>query len=236
MKTINMKSLQKLIAANNGKLSTAVIADLLGKNHSDVKRKLGTQLTGQQFAEQLETYSKGHGAEGTRTIYLLPEAEAMALAMSYDMKIGMEVYAAFKAYEAALISVVNSESLAEAKTIANKALNVHGHMDIKKPLHRIRLFLAEFKDVTEGVTAYIKAMKGNPNASYCDRNRTLTSLTTCVNESYDNLSARNITAVIQHEAALKLIAREERYQARTNATRNKNKNMYLENVAAGYDF
>ena len=85
----NMKSLQNLITANGGKLSTAVIAELLGKQHGHLVAKLETQLGVEQLSkfETSETYSKGKGATGTRKVFLLPEAEAMALAMSYDMKI-----------------------------------------------------------------------------------------------------------------------------------------------------
>lgn len=214
----NMKSLQTLIAANNGKLSTAVIAEKLGKTHQHLCDKLKSQIDDSLLTNFVtkEMFTKGRykTIKSERTIYLLPEVEAMALAMSYDMKIGMEVYNAFKAYEAALVAVTDSETLEEAKAVANKALDVHAHMAIKKPLHRIRQYLDTFESIEEAVSTYIKAMHNNAKANYTDRTRTLTSLTKAVDESYDNLSARDRNAVFQHEAALKLIAREERYQAR----------------------
>ncbi|WP_028022223.1 Rha family transcriptional regulator [Enterovibrio calviensis] len=115
------ENLQEVIKMNGGVIATSQLATVLGKSHQHLTDKLAKSCTLTNFVTVQESYNSG---KNTRTAYLLPEKEAMALAMSYDMNLGMKVYQAFQDYKAALEAVQNATSLAEAKAIAKEALNV----------------------------------------------------------------------------------------------------------------
>lgn len=113
-----LATITSTISANNGMIDSYTLATALGKTHQNFVAKLTTY----DFHESLKTaemvYTTGNGTTKTRTVYGLPEKEAMAMAMSYNVEIGMIVYEAFKTYEAALIKVASSGSIEEAKEIA----------------------------------------------------------------------------------------------------------------------
>ncbi|WP_188013178.1 hypothetical protein [Photobacterium damselae] len=103
MKTI--KEIQTIIEANNGFIPSNVLAALIGKQHGHLTDKMKNQsdeITLSKIETVQETYNNG---KNTRTVYMLPEEDAVALAMSYDMDIGREVYRAFKSYEKALVEI-----------------------------------------------------------------------------------------------------------------------------------
>lgn len=118
MKTVN--AIQTTITENNGFIPSNVLADVLGKNHSDLTKKMKQQLdknTLSKISERQESYNNG---KNTRKIYLLPEAEGMGLAMHYDVSIGIIVYRAFKSYEKALIEIATG--VANPRQLAIDAL------------------------------------------------------------------------------------------------------------------
>ena len=123
MQTI--KNIQNVIAENNGFIPSHVLAEIIGREHRNLTAKMKQQFTPEQLlkiSSRSEDYVSGNNAVKTRTVYLLPEREAMALAMSYDVMIGMQVYEAYQAYREALNAVIASESHEEAVAVATQAL------------------------------------------------------------------------------------------------------------------
>ncbi|WP_429142554.1 hypothetical protein [Aeromonas veronii] len=123
MQTI--KDIQNVIAENNGFIPSHVLADIIGREHRNLTAKLKQEFSAEQllnFSTRSEEYVSGNNAIKTRSVYLLPEREAMALSMSYDVMIGMQVYEAYQAYRDALNAVIASESHEEAVAIASQAL------------------------------------------------------------------------------------------------------------------
>lgn len=144
---------------------------------------------------------------------------------TYATEQGVYAYAMWVSTEFYLIVVeaftalVNGE-VEEATKIAKSAVEiVHEATLISKPRHRIRLFLNDYTDISEGTQAWINAMHNNAKATNEDRVRTLASLTKAIDESYDKLSARNLTGAALHEKALKLVHKEERRLARNDKAR-----------------
>lgn len=121
MTTLTIASIQTSIANNNGTLSTSDLAKMLGKDHTRLCEKLSRNVTLDNLSTVEEAYNSD---KNTRTVYLLPEAEAMALAMSYDMNLGMQVYQAFKAYEQALQLITVTGSIEDAVAIAKTVLEI----------------------------------------------------------------------------------------------------------------
>lgn len=118
MKTI--KEIQTIIETNNGFIPSNVLAEIIGREHRNVTAKIKQQFdenTVLKFSTVQETYNNG---KNSRKIYMLPETEGMALAMSYDVNIGMVVYQAFKAYEKALIEIATG--VANPRQLAIDAL------------------------------------------------------------------------------------------------------------------
>lgn len=128
MTPLTIASIQTIIANNNGTLSTSDLAKMLGKAHQHLCDKLKAQLGEEQLTKFVtkEIFFKGRyqTIKDERTVYLLPEAEAMALAMSYDMNLGMQVYQAFKAYEQALQLITVTGSIEDAVSIAKTVLEI----------------------------------------------------------------------------------------------------------------
>ncbi|WP_283598859.1 hypothetical protein [Photobacterium phosphoreum] len=121
MTPLTIASIQTIIANNNGTLSTSDLAKMLGKDHTRLCEKLSRNVTLDNLSTVEEAYNSD---KNTRTVYLLPEAEAMALAMSYDMNLGMQVYQAFKAYEQALQLITVTGSIEDAVSIAKTVLEI----------------------------------------------------------------------------------------------------------------
>lgn len=95
---INLSDILSTIRFNQGHMPTHELAMMLGKRHSDVIRKLEGQIPDwprNLRSQRVETAS-GKGRVQTYDSYLLDERQAVALAMSYDMKLGMMVWDAFK--------------------------------------------------------------------------------------------------------------------------------------------
>ncbi len=122
MQTI--KNIQNVIAENNGFIPSHVLADIIGRRHDNLVSKMTTQFPDEQLLNlrnSLKSIPYGDNGQ-TRSVYLLPEREAMALAMSYDVMIGMQVYEAYQAYREALNAVIASDSHEEAVAVATQAL------------------------------------------------------------------------------------------------------------------
>lgn len=118
---IQLADILSTIRFNQGHMPTHELAMMLGKQHSHLLRKLESHGV---LASKLESIvcetragRKGGGTQ-TYTSYLLNERQAVALAMSYDMKLGMMVWDAFKA----ALEVVDAVNAGEdPETIAKKA-------------------------------------------------------------------------------------------------------------------
>lgn len=114
-----------IIETNNGLIPSSELATLIGREHANVTKKINAQLTPEQLVKittcEIE-YSKANNSTGTRTVYMLPEAEAMAIAMSYSVQLGMQVYEAYQEYKKALEEVIEAETLEDAKKAAIAAL------------------------------------------------------------------------------------------------------------------
>lgn len=116
---ISLPNILSTIKFNQGYMPTHELAMMLGKRHSHLLRKLESQgeLLPKLGSLQVE---KATGNNGHRlyTSYLLDERQAVALAMSYDMKLGMMVWDGFKA----ALEVVDAVNAGEdPETIAKKA-------------------------------------------------------------------------------------------------------------------
>ncbi len=170
---MTLNNLQEVITANNGKVSTAVLADMLDKQHTHLTAKLENQLGESVLSnfESTENYEKGLGKVGQRIVYMLPEAEAIALAMSYDMTVGMEVYAAFKAYEAALNKVLLANTLEEAKEVVMSALDtaiakaIKNNKEGKMVGKQVSKALNECNNPEEMIETLKVISKGMPNVN-----------------------------------------------------------------------
>ncbi|QWL69731.1 hypothetical protein HQ397_05975 [Aeromonas hydrophila] len=118
---INLSDILSTIRFNQGHMPTHELAMMLGKRHSDLIRKLESQgvLIRKLRSIVCETQvgRKGGGIQ-TYDSYLLNDEQAVALAMSYDMQLGMMVYRGFKA----ALEVVDAVNAGEAQeAIAKKA-------------------------------------------------------------------------------------------------------------------
>ncbi|MEV3842030.1 hypothetical protein [Aeromonas veronii] len=116
---IQLADILSTIRFNQGHMPTHELAMMLGKQHTNLLRKLESQgvLLFKLKTLQIE---KSAGNNGSRlyTSYLLDERQAVALAMSYDMQLGMMVWDAFKA----ALEVVDAVNAGEdPETIAKKA-------------------------------------------------------------------------------------------------------------------
>ncbi|EIE5874929.1 hypothetical protein LDV99_001757 [Vibrio parahaemolyticus] len=123
LQTITTENLVEIIEMNNGSISSAQLATILGKNHSDVTKKLVSQL-GESTLRKLLSVEKYNNGKNERSVYLLPEKEAMALAMSYDMHLGMQVYEAYQTYKEALEKICKVDTLEHAQAIAELTLEI----------------------------------------------------------------------------------------------------------------
>lgn len=117
---INLSNILSTIKFNQGYMPTHELAMMLGKRHDNLVRTLESQIPDWPLnvrSQKVET-SSGKGRVQTYDSYLLNERQAVALAMSYDMKLGMMVWDAFKA----ALEVVDAVNAGEdPETIAKKA-------------------------------------------------------------------------------------------------------------------
>lgn len=116
------EEIYNVINTNSGFIPSDELANILGKEHTNLVVKMKKQL-----AEQLvkimscsKPVEVANGAMKPRTVYILPEIEAVAMAMSYDAAIGVEVMKAFKAYQATLVNIVKDPE--NAREVALDAL------------------------------------------------------------------------------------------------------------------
>lgn len=150
LQKVTAENLQEIIQMNNGEIYTSQLATILGKSNQHLTDKLAKTCPLTNFVSVEEEYNKGQ----FRTAYLLPEKEAMALAMSYDMDLGMKVYQAFQDYKAALEAIQNADSLEQAKEIATKALNVKIFEAIGSKNKRIGVILGEAQSTLTPVKSF----------------------------------------------------------------------------------
>ncbi|MGL5006029.1 MAG: hypothetical protein ACRC53_01350 [Plesiomonas sp.] len=96
--TIELSSILSTIQSNQGHMPTHELAMMLNKRHSNLLRKLEEQGV---CLLNLSTHKidvpMPNGGMKTTDSYLLDERQAVALAMSYDMNLGMLVWDGFKA-------------------------------------------------------------------------------------------------------------------------------------------
>jgi hypothetical protein len=117
--SINLSDILSTIRFNQGHMPTHELAMMLGKQHTNLVRKLESQgvWVFSLKSQKVETFS-GNGRAQTYDSYLLDERQAVALAMSYDMQLGMLVWDGFKA----ALEVVDAVNAGESQeTIAEKA-------------------------------------------------------------------------------------------------------------------
>lgn len=95
---IQLADILSTIRFNQGHMPTHELAMMLGKQHSNLLRKLESQgvLLLKLKSYKIETSKGNRGGIQTYDSYLLDERQAVALAMSYDMKLGMMVWDGFK--------------------------------------------------------------------------------------------------------------------------------------------
>lgn len=95
---IQLADILSTIRFNQGHMPTHELAMMLGKQHTHLLRKLESQgvLLSKLDSYKIETSKGNRGGIQTYDSYLLDERQAVALAMSYDMKLGMMVWDAFK--------------------------------------------------------------------------------------------------------------------------------------------
>ncbi|ELH4810089.1 hypothetical protein Q9X96_003123 [Vibrio vulnificus] len=108
-----LKQIQTIIETNNGLIPSSELATLINRNHSDVTKKITAQFD-ESTLRNILTAQETYNNNNTRTVYMLPEKEAMAIAMSYSVQLGMQVYEAYQAYKAALQDVLAAETVEQA--------------------------------------------------------------------------------------------------------------------------
>lgn len=116
---IQLADILSTIRFNQGHMPTHELAMMLGKQHTHLLRKLESQGVQVSNLESCKVESiRNNGGIQTYDSYLLNERQAVALAMSYDMKLGMMVWDSFKA----ALEVVDAVNAGEdPETIAKKA-------------------------------------------------------------------------------------------------------------------
>lgn len=209
MKTVTIKTLNVSITSNEAGMFN--LNDIWNKcNLPDAKRPRSWRNDVRKAMERSTNLYSDKQGNGNAT--WATEQAVYAYAMFVSTEFYMLVVEAFTA-------LVNGE-VEEATKIAKSAVEiVHEATLISKPRHRIRLFLNDYTDISEGTEAWINAMHNNAKATNEDRVRTLASLTKAIDESYDKLSARNLTGAALHEKALKLVHKEERRLARIDSSK-----------------
>ncbi|KFA99230.1 hypothetical protein [Vibrio sp. ER1A] len=120
MSKVTISQIISVIEQNNGVIPSNALAIIIGKQHGNLVTKMKSN-----FDESLllkikssEFYEKHQNAKGIRDIYLLPEKEAMAMAMSYSVELGMQVYEAYQQYKQAIEKVLQAETIEEATEAA----------------------------------------------------------------------------------------------------------------------
>lgn len=116
---IQLADILATIKFNQGHMPTHELAMMLGKRHDNLVRKLEDQGIKLLNLRNLQI-EKSTGNNGSRlyTSYLLNDEQAVALAMSYDMQLGMMVYRGFKS----ALEVVDAVNAGEdPETITQKA-------------------------------------------------------------------------------------------------------------------
>lgn len=158
------------------------------------KQTLKTKLHDSCSLEQKGVYSFKGKSGGT----YLTERALYKLAGYIDADFEDAVYEAFEA-------AVNGQGT-KAVDIAMTVAKVHDQMAMERPCQQIRKLYKESGLSIDAFTErYLKLMDNNRQADMGDRIRTSDSLKTLVDESYDSLSARELSAASQHERALRLI-------------------------------
>ncbi|HDO1325448.1 TPA: hypothetical protein P2R04_002429 [Aeromonas veronii] len=116
---IKLSDILSTIKLNQGYMPTHELAMMLGKKHTHLLRKLESQGCKVPNLGSLQV-EKATGNNGSRlyTSYLLNDEQAVALAMSYDMQLGMMVYRGFKSALEVVDAVNAGEDL---ETISKKA-------------------------------------------------------------------------------------------------------------------
>lgn len=113
---------------NDQKISVGTLAIILGKQKGHVVRKMEREFSPESLS-QMENHclvsNGGRGGVAVREVkdYLLPRKEAVALAMMYDINIGMALLDALETLAKALEDITEAETLGDAKTIAKTALS-----------------------------------------------------------------------------------------------------------------
>lgn len=117
---IKLSDILSTIKLNQGHMPTHELAMMLDKRHDNLLRKLESQ--GVQVLNlrsyKIETSKGNRGGIQTYDSYLLNERQAVALAMSYNMQLGMMVWDAFKSALEVVDAVNAGEDL---ETISKKA-------------------------------------------------------------------------------------------------------------------
>lgn len=205
MKNLTVKTSNNV---SEPKVMTSIeVAKMSGKQHKNVIRDIDNLVNSLSSDLSLgyksTTYKDSTGK--SNRMYTMDKEASICLVSGYDANTRMLIIKRWLALESGL------------KAIPKEPVEVvHQLTLINKPRFRIREFLAQYSDISLGVEEFISNMNNNTKADLEDRNRTLSSLRKAVNESYDSLSARDITQAALCERALKLIAEKERYLARRN--------------------
>ncbi|ELM3723923.1 hypothetical protein RYR28_002720 [Edwardsiella piscicida] len=116
---IKLSDILGTIKVNGGYLPTHELAIMLGKRHDNLIRKLESQGVQLLNLRGCKVESKrNNGGIQVYTSYLLNDEQAVALAMSYDMQLGVLVYRSFKS----ALEVVDAVNRGEApELIAEEA-------------------------------------------------------------------------------------------------------------------
>ncbi|EGR0698868.1 hypothetical protein EX461_24345 [Vibrio parahaemolyticus] len=213
-----VSNIKNIIENNNGFIPSTQLSELIGRNHRDVTRKIKKQFD-ESTLRNLRSVKEVYNNNNLRDVFLLPEKEAMALTMSYNVNIGMQVYEAFQIYKKALVDITNSQTIEEAHSIANNALqrgDVWGIMKYDNyRLPAIKKLRNKYSamPIDEFVRQFLEKSANNRVCTLDDRMKTANALRKLVNQSYDNLSAREHSQAAMHELALRLIAEYEKHKA-----------------------
>lgn len=133
MKNITIAQITSVIEENNGTIPSNALAIMIGKQHGNLVTKLKSNFNETQLfkMKSSEFYQKHQNSKGVRDIYLLPEKEAMAIAMSYSVELGMQVYEAYQTYKKAIEEVIQSETIEQATEAAMQVYTVRQQQIIK---------------------------------------------------------------------------------------------------------
>lgn len=112
-----------IIKMNGGSIDTYNLSKILTKRHGDVKDKVDQNFGYGNFAPKQVIVITGKGKEEAVDAYILPETEALAIAMSYSVQLGMVVAGGFKLYREALEAIQQAETLEAAQEIAKETLD-----------------------------------------------------------------------------------------------------------------